>query len=181
MKEHILTALYLSLPLVLSGILHMAVVKFDLLSALKKPLSAPLFGANKTLRGLILFPILTVGTTWLVAFFEPRESSLLLVRLRDGSPTVLGFALGLAYVLAELPNSYIKRRLAVKPGMLPDRNRLVFAMFDQADSAFGCAIAYLLLRPVPTWTLVCIVLLGPTVHLVVNVSLYCVGLRERPI
>ena len=75
----------------------------------------------------------------------------------------------------------MKRRLGIKPGELPERNRALFAFVDQADSVIGCAIVYVLFLPVPLAVLGILVVLGPTVHLLVNVGLYLFGLRKRPV
>jgi CDP-diacylglycerol--serine O-phosphatidyltransferase len=181
MMDHLATALFLSLPLVFSGALHMVFVRKDWLSALRRPIDERRFGPNKTWRGFVVMPLATVVGVWLMQALEPLVISRPTVSLRGASGVVLGLGLGLAYVLAELPNSLIKRRLGIEPGMLPEKNRLLFAFVDQADSAIGCAIAYRLLLGVPTPTVLAICLLGPALHLVGNVVLYLVGVRRRPV
>ncbi len=174
------TALYLALPLVLSGVGHMVVVKANLFARLRRPISERHFGANKTWRGVVFVPLFTIPCVWAVALLEPSVAAQVSVHLRDGSLTLLGFALGVAYVLFELPNSWMKRRLGIAAGELPSKSAALFGLIDQADSAIGCAIVYALLRQVSLFTLLLLVLVGPAIHLVVNVSLFAVGLRKRP-
>jgi CDP-diacylglycerol--serine O-phosphatidyltransferase len=175
------TALYLSLPLVISGILHMVVVRADLLPALKRPIHEKAFGPNKTIRGFVAMPVLTLIGVYAAVQLEPVLGDALLVSFRQTSLVVLGLALGFAYALAELPNSYVKRRLGISAGKLPEKNRFLFALVDQADSAIGCAIAYAVLLPVPWVVLGIVIVIGPAVHAVVNVSLYLAGLRKQPL
>src|SRR5690606_27440044 len=97
------------------------------------------------------------------------------------SPIFLGLALGLAYVAFELPNSYMKRRLGIAPGKLPERNRFVFALVDQSDSAIGCMLVYALFVAPPWPVLLLLAFLGPAVHLAANLGLYSLGLRKEPL
>ena len=179
--RHLLTALVFTLPLVFSGALHRAIVKANLLPALKRPIDAARFGQNKTWRGLIVMPLLTIPgavlTQWLITAVRPA----LTADFGGRDPVLLGAALGLAYVLAELPNSYMKRRLGIAPGKLPEHHRLWFAIGDQSDSALGCMIVFALLVSPPWQVLLVLVLLGPAVHLGANLTLYSLGLRKEPL
>jgi CDP-diacylglycerol--serine O-phosphatidyltransferase len=172
MAEDLLTALSLSVPLIIAGALHMAVVRFDVLPVLRRPLNRRLFGANKTWRGLLLMPLATVVG---VAVAQALTS-----RFSDQSPWRLGLALGFAYALFELPNSWLKRRLGIAPGKRPTQHRFMFTLLDQADSAIGAVIVYRLMMNVPVGALVACLLLGPAIHLAVNFSLYLSGLRKEP-
>ena len=75
-----------------------------------------------------------IAGVYLALPLEPEIDSLL-VGLSGPHPILLGGLLGIAYVVAELPNSAFKRRLGIAPGQLPARNRFWFALMDQADSA----------------------------------------------
>ncbi len=181
MTSIVVTALYLSVPLLVSGLGHMAVVRWDLLSAWKRPMHERAFGANKTWRGLLVMPLLTIPGVWLGRFLDPPLEPMLLVSLRDAPLVPLGAGLGVAYILAELPNSWWKRRLGIPPGDLPERGRAFQLLVDQADSAVGCAAVYALLLGPSLPLLIALILVGPAVHLLANLGLYLVGLRERPV
>ena len=167
-------ALILSVPLIVSGGLHMAVVKLDLLPGLRVPIARRWFGANKTWRGVVVMPVATVLGMWLTAAIWPDAFG-------RSDPTTLGILLGLAYVAAELPNSFVKRRLGIEPGKRPVRHRLWFTFADQADSAIGCALVYAWALRLSAATLLIIVALAPAIHLVVNYTLYLVHLRREPV
>ena len=188
MLDLFLTGLLFTIPLIVSGILHMVAVRTNVLPALKRPISQPIFGPNKTWRGVVLMPIFTILGVFLARLTEPAFGSHLIAFLgpsRAGesvaSGVVLGAVLGLAYVLAELPNSLMKRRLGIAPGMTPERGRVLFVLVDQADSAIGCAIAYLALLRIPILLVLLLCVLGPGVHLAVNLLLFLLGLRKRPV
>ena len=113
--------------------------------------------------------------------WHQHDRPYLLVTLDGVDPVVLGVVLGLAYTLAELPNSYVKRRRGIAPGKLPEHNRLLHAFIDQADSAIACTLAYAALVSIPFSVLVVVTLVGPTLHLVTNLGLYSMGLRREPL
>ncbi|MET1077838.1 MAG: CDP-archaeol synthase [Pseudomonas sp.] len=178
--DAMLTALYLMIPLILSGSLHMLVVSRHWLAPLAVPINQPAFGANKTWRGIVVMPLATVPGVYLAQWLEPLLAEHLLASLVGLNPWLLGLALGIGYVLAELPNSYIKRRLNIQPGKQPERHAFWFGLMDQADSAIGCALVYWLLLNPGLWVILAFILLGPLLHLVINLLLYSLGLRKQP-
>jgi CDP-diacylglycerol--serine O-phosphatidyltransferase len=171
--------LLLALPLVIGGILHMIVVKTDILSYFKKPIHHRWFGVNKTWRGFLIMPL----ATWPGVFIAQSIEKLLDLStpLFVGSSTlVLAFILGTAYCLAELPNSYLKRRLGIKEGMTADKHKIFFIILDQADSAFGCLIAYKLYLSIPWNIFWGTIVFGTVIHLFLNVLLYGLKIRKNP-
>jgi CDP-diacylglycerol--serine O-phosphatidyltransferase len=139
--DSLFTALYLQIPVVIGGVLHMLAVTRNWLPGLRRPVNTRLFGANKTWRGIVLVPLMTTfgalclwPTEWLLGDESIYGNHLLLA----------GWMAGWGYVLAELPNSFLKRRLGIAPGATPDRHRRLFIFLDQLDSGVGVAIAYAL-------------------------------------
>lgn len=178
--SQLLTALFLALPLVIAGSLHMGVVRLDLFRLLEKPIHERTLGKNKTWRGLVVMPVAALIGVYVALPIEGASGDALLVSFRDASPVLLGLGLGAAYALFELPNSYGKRRLGIPPGELPERHRWLFAVTDQTDSVLGCVILYaLLLRP-PLPALALCLVVGPVIHLLANLTLYAFGLRKQP-
>ena len=167
-------ALILSVPLIFSGGLHMAVVKLDLLTALKIPIHQKWFGSNKTWRGVFVMPLAAAIGVKVASIFWPDEFG-------QWNALALGVVLGLAYVFSELPNSFIKRRIGIAPGKRPPRNAAWFALADQADSAIGCALVYGWALGLSLFTVLILISIGPAIHLIVNYSLYLMGLRKEPV
>ena len=138
-------------PVLIAGFGQVLVLKTGLLPGLAVPLDAgvhwrgkPLLGPRKTWRGVIIMTTLSalVATTQAEA---ARRSG----RLRSLSPFdydrinagLLGVALGLGYCLAELPNSFVKRRLDIAPAGRANRFAWLQYLVDQSDSVAGCLIA----------------------------------------
>ena len=167
-------ALILSVPLIFSGAVHMAVVKLNVLAALKIPIHKKLFGANKTWRGVVVMQLATALGVVLASVLWPDQFG-------GWNPLTLGVLLGLAYVVSELPNSFIKRRIGIEPGKRPPRHGGWFAFADQADSAIGCALVCGWALRLPAATVLILAAIGPAIHLIVNYSLYLMGLRKEPV
>ena len=152
----------------------MVVVALDLLPALKVPIHQGWFGRNKTWRGLIVMPAATVLGTVVASGMWPEQFG-------GWNPVVLGVLLGLAYALAELPNSFVKRRLRIEPGKRPPQNAAWFAFADQADSAIGCVLVYGWALDLTPGTMLLFLAIGSAIHLMVNYTLYLMRLRREPV
>ena len=145
------------IPLIVSNVLHMILVKRDGLASLKQPLHRVWFGPNKTLRGLIFVPMVN-GFVYLCVNWP---GGLLLSHLSGsyhwatpipmGNLNLLnvllhqfgvGAAFGLFYMVFELPNSWIKRRLGIAPGEHSLRYKWIFTLMDKTDSALGVSLIF---------------------------------------
>jgi hypothetical protein len=173
-------ALFLVLPLVVAGVGHLFVVRYDLLPALKIPVHKRLFGANKTLRGFVLMPILACIGLFFTVFLENHlfnfESHSV---LQQAPPLPLGLSLGFAYVLFELPNSYLKRRLGIPPGKVLLRYRWLTYISDHVDSLIGCLIIYAFWVDISPVTALFVLIAAPLIHTFVNLVLYALGIRRE--
>jgi hypothetical protein len=96
-----------------------------------------LFGNNKTVRGILAGSLGTAVVMALQAKVCHRISSARALEYSDYSiiqPWLLGFVLGLARMLSELPNSFLKRQLDIQPGQLGGGAWLpVFYLLDRFD------------------------------------------------
>lgn len=186
--------LYLMAPIILAGICNMAYVKLPLHGRLRVPMDggrrwrdgARIFGDNKTWKGFL--GMIAFASVWfsLQAALDatlPGARALSLVPFASFPPRlvpVLGALWGLGYVLAELPNSFMKRRLGVRPGAnVPGLRGALFLLIDQGDSVLGCLVALRLFYPCGWRTGLLLLLIGTGVHLAVNAVLYLVGLRKQ--
>lgn len=169
----------LTVPLVVGGIIHMIAVKADILSYFKKPIHQRWFGQNKTWRGFLLMPLATwpgvILAQKLEALFDLNTPLLV-----HHSSLLLALLLGLGYCLAELPNSFMKRKLGIKEGQTALKNKWFFVIVDQADSAVGCLIAYRLLIPLGVSTILMTIVFGTGLHLILNMALFFGGIRKNP-
>ena len=174
-----LEVLILLIPLIFSGVLHMGVVTINILKFLKKPIHTDMFGKNKTYRGFVVMPLLTIPGVYLASISERFFK--VDIGFEHTNIILLGVLLGLFYCLFELPNSYYKRRKGIAPGKMAKEDVLKHAIIDQADSGFGLIIIYYFLLDV-TWVHLSLFLItGTVVHLILNYLLYVLGLRKEPL
>jgi len=163
---------FLLLPAILGGVLNMVFVKLPILKSWQTPIDCGktlkdgrrIFGDNKTWKGFFGMIALTALTA-LLFWYNTFQYSYL-----------LGAWLGLAYVLFELPNSFIKRRLNIQSGK---NGGVVQTFFDQADSAIGYALFMLFIFPLTFIEWISIVLVATVTHYVFNILLYYLKLRGQ--
>ena len=145
------------IPLIVSNVLHMVLVKKNGLSSLCIPLNSTLFGPNKTLRGFLFVPfvngILYLVVNWPGGWLLSGLSSeyYLQQEINIGDINFLNLLLmqvsigavyGLFYMLFELPNSWIKRRMGIASGESSTRFRWFFTLLDKTDSAIGVSLFF---------------------------------------
>jgi hypothetical protein len=192
---------WLALAVTVTGILHMAVVKKNLFAALCVPIDGgrliggvAIFGASKTWRGVV---VMTLGSALFgalqgLAFGAWAHANGIevidFVRL-GGSSGPLAFAagyflfnavLGIGYVLGELPNSFVKRRIGIVPGKTSSGVvGGLFFLVDQADSAVFALGLAMLCFPYPLGVFVVGVLCLTALHLLLNAAMYAGRLRRN--
>ena len=178
---------------ILAGIVNSIFCKSNILNSLKKPLDfnkkikgKRIFGDNKTWKGLIgyiffniLFMVL-VGIIYKACnieklnFFYINYNNTLLFNI------LVGALLGLFYALFELPNSFMKRRLDIKPGKtIKGPKKYFFIFLDQADSVFGVALVVWMFYPIGLKVYLLYILVGAVTHLLINMLLYALHLRKN--
>jgi hypothetical protein len=92
-----------------------------------------------------------------------------------------GMIWGLAYVLAELPSSYIKRRLDISPGSnVSGLKGATFIFVDQEDSVFCCLIVLWIFSALSLSDIIYLFFMATALHLLLNYLLYLVGLKNQP-
>ena len=120
----------------------MLFVKKDWLAFLSIPISTKIFGQNKTIRGFIVLPVF--GGFWAFVFsfaLGPFVDSYAV----DAS---IGVGLGVVYLLSELPNSFIKRRLGIANGQRSEKHKWLQMLADKMDSLIGMILFYYFVTPI---------------------------------
>ena len=138
-------------PVLVAGMGQVVVLKLRLLNSLDAPLDRgaqwrgePLLGRRMSWRGVVAMTVLSALVSYAQAVATRRSHSLRALSpfdYRRIDPLLLGFGLGLGYCLAELPNSFIKRRLGIAPAGTSERWARVQYVVDQSDSVVGCLVA----------------------------------------
>jgi len=157
------------LPLFIGNMLHMVIVKKNLFSALAKPLSTDLFGSGKTYRGFILLPLLCACCSVIISLF--MRGDLLL-------SFSMGFLLGFFYMLGELPNSWLKRRMGIPPGASNANYKWLQFAADKLDSLLLLAIVYYFLVEIAFILLVKLILLSFIIHIIFSWILFRLRIKK---
>src|SRR5262249_9580807 len=138
-------------PLLLGFACHGVCLRWRLLAGLGRPIDRgrtfrgrPLFGANKTWRGVAAVGL--GAALGIVLLRRGLSASPVIDALpRGAGAPLLGFAMGAVAMLAELPNSFAKRQLEIAPGtQARGVTGAVFHVIDQIDVLLG---AWLVLWP----------------------------------
>ena len=127
-KTHILP---LFLPLVIGNVAHMIIVKKNYIKALSIPISSKLFGTNKTYRGFLVLPVLSGFIAYLNAIIFDS------LQIANRYALFIRIGLGFAYMLFELPNSYLKRKLGIPQGTSSNKYKILQLCIDKIDSLVG--------------------------------------------
>jgi hypothetical protein len=185
----LLRATWLVLPVVLGGLGHVAVLKTNVLRSLAVPIDngarwrgRPVFGANKTWRGIVLMTGLTALASGSQAALARRKrwtSALDVLQSARVNAWLMGALCGLTYCLAELPNSFVKRQLGIAPGARATRASRLQYVVDQADSVAGCLLALRLLYRAAARELITAFALGITIHIGIDQLIYAIGVKAR--
>jgi CDP-2,3-bis-(O-geranylgeranyl)-sn-glycerol synthase len=137
-----------------------------------------IFGKNKTWRGLILAIIVGIVTTSLQHFLFIHSSW-----IRDLSKPInyqtinyllLGVLLGGGALIGDAVESFVKRRLGIKPGYS-------WFPYDQTDFIFGGIILSLFVVRLSVGTYIVILILWFFIHLLSSYIGYLSGLKDKPI
>ena len=157
------------LPLIFTNILHMLVVKFGFFGLLNIPINVKAFGENKTWRGVIFVSLVNIVFTLLFDF---------LFDVNIKQPILVGFLLGLGYIVFEFPNSFIKRRKKIAPGSRHHKNKFIFVFFDKTDSAFGVALVYYFLGLASIKIAIIIFIINSFFHIAFSLILVKTGIKK---
>ncbi|MGE0453671.1 MAG: CDP-archaeol synthase [Vicinamibacteria bacterium] len=134
-------------PLFLGFLAHGLCIRSGMLRALAVPIAREWFGHSKTYRGIVC---VSFGTAVGFTLLNPTLLSL----AHAGPPrlALVGALVGAAAMLAELPNSFLKRRAGIPPGAQASGIRgLGFHVLDQVDVVFGAWVVLAwLTRPTPS-------------------------------
>ncbi|MFO7562156.1 MAG: CDP-archaeol synthase [Enhygromyxa sp.] len=184
-------ALWLALPVTLAGLTHVTAIARGVLPSLARVRldgglelgGRPLLGANKTLRGAIV--MIGASVVWAGVFDSIQrglglDESLRFIPHEQLGSVGLGLLLGTAYIVGELPNSFIKRRLGVAPGAAAaGRGRRLFWVIDQLDSAVAIVLALAWFRAPSLGFVLALLGLTALVHPAVAALMKALELKER--
>lgn len=113
----------LTLPVLVSGLVLILILKKNYLKVLDIPLDhyliineVRLFGDNKTYRGLAVFTIVSISICVALQRFYLNGFYEFIHPIFKNNPILIGVIYSFAYTLGELVNSVIKRQAHISPG-----------------------------------------------------------------
>lgn len=186
-------AVFLVATMSAAGIAHALWLRSKLSLRLNGPVDLHLelrgrriFGPNKMWRGFAMMPPAAAIAFWALGSLRPGLPAWLASGMWDISGAqyaAVGLACGFAFMLAELPNSFVKRQLDVAPGMAARGRALaiVFFVLDRVDSVLGVLVALTVMLPVAPGTWAWVLLLGPGTHWLFSLWLYYLDVKARPL
>ncbi len=182
-------------PIILAGVCNMIYVKIPLIRRWNSPMDGGrvaydgkrIFGDHKTWQGfggmIVLTGLWMVALVWLTLHVDWARHKAIVhyhLWLFPWDALKYGGLWGFGYVLFELPNSYIKRRINIAPGKnAAGFKGALFLIIDQADSVVGCLV-FMPLFYIPSWTETMILFfMGIGIHYAVNILLFMAGLKKQ--
>lgn len=180
--------IWLLVPLLGAGVVHGLIMKYDWLRVLRRPIDGgrswsgtPLFGANKTWRGIVAVAAGCAIVTGIQADLLHAFGPVRAIELFDYGAVngwLLGALAGALAEFSELPNSFCKRRSGIEPGASGGgwAGRLFF-VWDQVDLLLGLWIAYALVVDVTLFRVLVSICVLLAVHPLVTFLGFLAGMR----
>jgi CDP-archaeol synthase len=176
-------------PVLVAGLGQVLVLKTGLLPGMAVPLDRglhwrgkPLLGPRKTWRGVVIMTTLSALVAGAQARASRRSERLRALSPFDYeriNPWFLGIALGLGYCLAELPNSFVKRRLDIAPAARANRFAWLQYLVDQSDSVAGCLVALRFFYKLSWVETGLAFAAGLVIHVGVDQLMHALGVKRR--
>ena len=143
-----------------------------------------ILGDNKTFRGFMIIVPFSGIAFWVLSMLRPVLPDWIgnsLWPLTNSQYALLGLLAGFAFMLGELPNSFLKRQLGIAPGEAPSAcwMRIPVFIIDHVDSILALLIALSFVVHIPPATWVWATVFGAIVHLGFSAALYALDLKKR--
>ena len=181
--SYILESLSLVLPIFFSGIVLIWLLNNNYLSWLYLPIDngiklrgKALFGSNKTWLGAAIYVLGTISVCILLSKLVWNYSNVVHPIFRS-NPIKLGLVVSLAYVLGELTNSFVKRRLNILPGHVSGKK--IQKIIDNVDGIVFVAAAVIVLYGLTANYLVIAGIIGIILHKLTDVYMVHLGIKQQ--
>ena len=176
------------------GITNMIFTKTPFYQKHKKPIDngktfkdgKRIFGDNKTWIGFLSMIILCllsqIFVGFLCAIFQINHYNDLYTVFENTvlNNAWLGCLFGFIYMLFELPNSFIKRRIDIQPGKTKKSGLgCIFFIIDQIDSLIGIGLVMIIICKITIPTTIGYIIFGALLHITTNVILYALKIRKN--
>ncbi len=132
----------------------------------------PIFGKNKTFRGLVFGVLFAVIIAYIQYIFYQNNIFLDLALIDYSNWLLLGFLMGFGAIFGDLIESFVKRRLDYEPGK-------AFVPWDQTDFVLGALIFVYPIVALSMEKIAIIIILSFILHIMVNHSAYFLKIRNE--
>ena len=170
----IISSLYFMLPAYFANMAPIIVKK--LFNFLAKPIDfgkklngKPIFGKNKTWRGLVFGVVFGI----IVAYLQFVVKSPLDI-VDYSNWLMLGLLMGFGAIFGDMIESFVKRQFDIKPGQR-------FFPWDQIDFVIGSLLLSYFFIPydMRIKVIIIVLLISPLLHIIVNHSAFYLGIRNE--
>ena len=165
MTETILQAFWLFLPAALA---NMTPVFLRELKLLHFPIHKELLGHHKTVKGFIFGVIVAIIAVYIQKFISYPYA---IIDYSSANLLLLGFLLGAGALGGDAVESFVKRRLRIKPGKS-------FAPWDQLDWIIGAVILTSFYINIELKLAITAVVLFALLHPITNLIGYHLGIKK---
>lgn len=171
-----LKCLYLMLPAYFANMAPVIVKKINLfafpIDFNKEINNKPIFGKNKTFRGLIFGIIFAIIVAYLQYLLYSTEFFKNISFIEYRNWLLFGFLMGLGALIGDLVKSFFKRRLGIKPGEK-------FVPFDQTDFVVGALVFIMPIFDLTLQIFIVSLLLSFALHIIVNHAAFWLRIRSE--
>lgn len=185
MIDNILVALWFFVPAGIANVTPIFLAKVPGLKRFKTPLDfgkkwhgKPIFGANKTWRGLIGGIITATLFVWLQVWLSQNVSWIGELTADIGYTTMNPLLLGPLFAIGALGGdaieSFLKRRRGIAPGQS-------WFPWDQTDYIIGASLTTFALVSLSWYQYVLVLVLWMIIHLISSYIGFRTGLKKQPI
>ena len=138
----------------------------------KKIGNKPIFGKNKTFRGLIFGVLFAVIIAYLQFILYSNNIFVNISVVDYSNWFLIGFILGFGAIFGDLAKSFFKRRLGLKPGAK-------FIPFDQTDFVIGALVFTMPIFNLTLKIFITSLLLSFILHIIVNHIAFHMKIRNE--
>lgn len=174
-------AFSITLPILISGLFFIASMKYGWFTYLHKPIDfgqrigkTEVFGPNKNWRGALFYILGGTLVTYLLHLLQPTQNWI--APVFSNEPLLLGISSCSAYVLGELVNSFVKRRLGISPG---SQGKLLQKFIDNTDGALATGVVYIFIFNVSLELLLAAFVISLVIHASTDVLMRKLRLKSK--
>lgn len=182
-----LRVLSLTVPLLISGISLITILKLNLIKWLNIPIDLGkslegkrVFGDSKTYRGIIVLMLMGTAVSTLLHIGSKIGFSSYIHPIFSGSPISTGLIYTIPYILGELVNSFFKRRIDIPPGGVSTTSfKSLQPLFDLSDGIIFTAIALVIFTSVTVFEAIMAGVVGIGLHYLTDIFMRGLNLKQK--